>query len=313
MTITNNPKTCIALGFFDGVHRGHQKVLATTVSLAEQLGLTPAAYLFRRHPSTILHPDADVKLLTGNEDKQQFLESHGIREIIFADADANLLARPGEDFIRDILIKQHRAAAIVCGYDYRFGAKRACDTNDLCHFSQQMGFTVQIVPAERADDKDISSTHIRHLIESGNIQAANALLGRPFSRTGLVSSGRHLGSRHGIPTANQQFTQNLILPQNGVYITRATVSGIPYGAVTNIGRRPTVSNDGTINSETHLIGYNGNLYGREMKLAFFRKLRGEQQFASTDALFAEIRQNIAAAKTYWAEHGPTEHDSSSQL
>ena len=280
-----------ALGFFDGVHRGHQALLAECRALARHMDAMPAAITFDRHPQSLFTP-APPALINTREDRQRILTRFGIRHIRNIAVTRENMACPWQDFLEELLADG--AIGFVCGHDFRFGSKGEGNAQILQAFCLERGLPCIIVPEQTLDGVRISSTHIRDRIECGDLEAANRFLGHPHILSGTVVAGKQLGRTIGIPTANLQLPVNTVCPRFGVYACRVQIDGAHHLAVTNVGVRPTVSGQG-ITVEPWILDFSGDLYGREITLEFHHFLRPEQKFASLEQLQAQIRAD--AAKT----------------
>ena len=281
-----------ALGFFDGVHRGHLALLNACKDLARQMDAAPAAITFDRHPKSLFTPQPPV-LINSNEDRQQILLHHGISPIYQICVTQENMTRSWQDFLQELLAEG--TVGFVCGDDFRFGHKGEGTPQRLQDFCAQRGLACIIVPEQTQDGVRISSTHIRSLIERGDVETAAHFLGHPHVLTGEVVSGRQLGRTLGIPTANLHLPEGIVCPAFGVYACRALVDGKYYLAVTNVGVRPTVSGQG-ITIEPWILDFSGDLYGREISLEFHKFLRPEQKFPSLEALQAAIFENAAQTR-----------------
>ena len=280
-------KKIFALGFFDGVHRGHQALLAACVRMATQLDAIPAAITFDRHPQSLFTSDPPA-LINTNTDRDALLHHYGIRHIHRLAVTEDVMSTPWQDFLENLL--SDCQGGFVCGDDFRFGHKGQGDCEKLTAFCRQRGIPCTIVSEQTMDGLRISSTHIRKCIEQGDIAQANAFLGHPHLLTGTVMPGRQLGRTIGIPTANVWIQPSVVIPKFGVYACRVHIGRNCYLAVTNVGMRPTVSGE-NLTVEPWILDFEGDLYGQEITLEFHHFLRPEQKFPSLNALQAAIRQN----------------------
>lgn len=280
-------KKIVALGFFDGVHLGHQALLQACRELADRHGLETAAVTFSQYPG---HPKSGSTplLLTSAQDRIALMKQYGIETVYTYPFTEEVRTKPWEVFFRELLALG--ASGFVCGYDYRFGFQGAGTAQKLRNACQEAGLPCEIVPEQLLDGIRISSTHIRSLIESGEMDQACRFLGHPHTLSGKVVPGKQLGRTIGIPTANLQIPEGVICPKFGVYACKVFAEGNPHLAVTNVGIRPTV-NGQNITVESWLLDFAGDLYGKEIILEFYRFLRPEQKFDSLAALQAEIRKN----------------------
>ncbi|MBE7033903.1 MAG: bifunctional riboflavin kinase/FAD synthetase [Ruminococcaceae bacterium] len=283
--------TSIALGFFDGVHIAHQKIIKSAVDFANENSLTPIALSFDKSPLEILCPEK-VRYITTLEGKQEIIEKLGAKAE-FLTVSKDLLNMSPEDFIEKILVNKYNVKHIVCGYDYRFGKGGKGDTELLCKMGENLGFTVEILDCEVLWGEKISSSRIRELISEGNIESANELIGRNFSLSGEVCEGKHLGRKLGFPTANVFFGKHTIIPKNGVYKTIVTVKGNGYPAITNTGINPTVGGE-ALRTETYIPDFEGNLYGEKINIEFIGFIREEKKFDNIEELKKQIQADVSS-------------------
>ena len=285
-------KTIYVLGFFDGVHQGHQALINACLLLAEKTGFQPGAIAFTTHPDGVTSGKAPG-LLNTIEDRNRLLLAHGIHNLLEFPFNAEVVTTPWEEFLEQLLRKG--AAGFVCGLDFRFGKGGAGTAEKLAAFCEERNIPYTVVPDLLVDNSRVSSTHIRSLLAQGNIAAVNRFLGHPHFITGTVVSGRGLGHTIGIPTANLSLPEELVMPKLGVYACKAVVEGKTYLAVTNIGSRPTVGGH-QVRAESWLLDFDGDLYGKHMTLQFHAFLRPEKKFDSLEELKAEIEKNAAETR-----------------
>ena len=285
-------KTAAALGLFDGVHTGHRAVLAAAAAQAEN-GLVPAAFTFEPE-SALYKTGGAVKYIYGRKLKVKLLRSCGIKTLLIARFD-DVRDMSGEEFVQEILVNELNAAYVCCGRDFRFGKNASCTADDLRRFGEMYGFSVNIAEDVVADEETVSSSRIRTLLHNGNVAGANALLGEPYMISGKVIHGLELGRTIDVPTANQLFFPDQLLPRFGAYASRTETGGRIYRSVTDIGLKPTVKYAGLPLAETHIIGFSGDIYGQDITVRLDRFLRPEQAFESIDVLKAQIKADIAAA------------------
>lgn len=289
----------IALGNFDGIHIAHQKVIKTAVEIAKKNSLTSLVLLFDKHPISVLN-DSAPKLLTTLEQKIKILEQLGVDYVYIQEFDVKFSTLEPDYFIIKILIDKLLAASIVAGFDYRFGKGAKGDTQYLKEICVKFKTDVTIVDKVDFDNEPVSASRIRNLLDEGDIEKANKLLGRRYSIEGTVVHGRGLGSKIGFPTANIDISKNIKLPGSGVYLTKSSIDNELFDSITNIGSNPTINDYLTdrISCETHVIGYSSlNLYGKEIVIQFKRKIRNEQKFDSLDQLRKAIENDILLVKT----------------
>ncbi len=288
-------KTIYALGFFDGVHIGHQVLLNTCRALASENGCRAGAVTFASHPDALVLGHPPVLINTPADRKRLLLRQ--LDTVVTLPFDRHMCATPWEQFL-DQLRREDGAAGFVCGDDFRFGDRGAGNAALLGQYCRDAGLPWAVVPEQTLDGVRVSSTYIRQLLEAGQMERANAFLGHPHILTGTVVSGAHLGRTLGIPTANLRMDAGLAVPRFGVYACRVLLEGKRYCAVTNVGTRPTVDGSG-VTVEPWILDFSGDLYGREITLEFYKFLRPEQKFPSLEALRAAIRANAEETKTYF--------------
>ena len=286
-------RTIYALGFFDGVHKGHQALLRECVALAEKAGCIPCAVTFDTHPQTLVTGTAP-QLINTPHDRRLLLDQFGMEGVQTLHFDESTRNMPWQDFFRYLTEDLH-AAGLVCGNDFRFGRKGEGNADLLRSACAEKGIPCVVVPEQAIDGIRISSTHIRGLLESGDMENAVKFLGHPHILSGTVVSGRKLGRTMGIPTANLVIPEGVVTPKFGVYACKTTIEGRKYLAVTNLGSRPTVGGH-HVTVEPWILDFEGDLYGKELTLAFYAFLRPEQKFGSLEELQEEILKNAAQTR-----------------
>lgn len=292
-------KRVIALGFFDGVHRGHGELLKKTRQRAEEIGAMPSVLSFDVHPDTLVFKKK-VPLINSAIGREDLIRRYyGIDNVVFLHFNQHVMHMPWKEFI-DSLIAELNIAWIVVGYDFCFGYKGEGTAARLREYCEGRGIGCDIIPALSVDGRVVSSTYIRELIADGDIETANRFLGHPHTLSDTVHSGYHLGTNLDAPTINMYFPDGVLVPRHGVYATRVIIEdGSGYIAVTNVGVRPTVSSSGRVSVESHLLDYSGNLYGRQARVEFYAFLRGEVKFGSYEELAAQIKKDAASARAYF--------------
>ncbi len=288
-----NQQTSVALGFFDGVHRGHRRVIETAVTLAGD-SLIPAVFTFTMNGSGPAKKKGAGELTT-LEQKTELLKAMGIQEIYAPDFSA-FCNMSGEEFVQRVLQERMRAAAVCCGQDFRFGKGASCDAKALEALCRPYGIACTILEEVLDEGEAVSSTRVRQAIAQGQVEKAAKLLGRLYCLDFPVAHGKQLGRKLQFPTINQPIPPQMALPRLGVYATMAQVDGKIYAGVTNIGVRPTVEQGMAPRAETYLIDFSGDLYGRQVPVSFLSFLRPEQKFASVELLRDQIAQDAQRAK-----------------
>ena len=288
-------KNVIALGFFDGVHLGHGALLKMTAERASALGAHSAAFTFDRSPKEFV-TGKSVPLLTDAEARAEWIRGlYGIDSVIVAPFDREMMTMPWEDFLT-MLVEKHGAVHLVAGHDYRFGHKNAGDVARLAEWCAAHGLGCDVIPKVELDGTTVSSTYIRTLVESGDVERAARFLGHPHTFAGAVCHGCGLGTKRLFPTANLRPGEHTIIPAHGVYAVRVLLDGREYAGVTNVGVRPTVSDGNEVTFETYVLDFSGDLYGKRLRLEFLKMLRGEQRFADVRALHDQIARDIKSAR-----------------
>ena len=290
-------RTVIALGFFDGVHIGHGALLRKTAERASELNAASAAFTFDRAPKEFV-TGTPVPLLTGVDERKALIRAlYGIEHTIVAPFDHAMMTMPWQSFLEQ-LVERHGAAHLVAGHDYRFGYKNEGTPDILRDWCAEHGLGCDIIPKVELNGVTVSSTHIRALAEAGDMDGATAFLGHPYALTGTVKHGKHLGTEELFPTVNLMPEPWRVLPRFGVYAVRVVLpDGSACAGVTNVGVRPTIVDDDRVTIETYLVDFDGDLYGAEIRIEFFKYLRGERKFDSMQALHRQIEQDIARARS----------------
>jgi riboflavin kinase/FMN adenylyltransferase len=287
-------KKVFALGFFDGVHLGHQALLQACCALAQQLNCETAAITFEKHPHS-LFAEQVPPLLSTLQDRQRLLTQYGMDHVYAYPVTKEVMGKPWETFLEEL--RKCGAAGFVCGDDFRFGYRGEGTAQRLQEFCAQRRIPCVVVPEQTQNGKRISSTLIRSRIENGDMESATRLLGHAHVLTGTVVHGHQLGRKLGFPTANLLLPENVTVPKFGVYACYAVIDGVRYPAVTNVGTRPTVEGTG-ITVEPWILDFQGDLYDRQIMLEFYRFLRPEMKFPDLASLQQEILHNAEETQTY---------------
>lgn len=290
-----NQKTIFALGFFDGVHLGHQALLTACRQLAEKTGCRAGVVTFLGHPDALVS-GAAPRLINTPHDRRRLICRYGVDNFIELPFDRALMEMPWQDFFA--LLLQKGAAGLVCGSDFRFGHKGEGNADLLRTACEGAGIPCAVVPQQMLEGVRISSTHIRSLLENGQMEDAVRFLGHPHILSGEVVSGRRIGRTIGIPTANIRIPEGVAVPKLGVYACKCRIGGKTYAAVTNIGSRPTVAGH-RVTVEPWILDFEGDLYGRELTVEFYRFLRPERKFPSLADLREEILKNAQQTRKFF--------------
>lgn len=284
-----NKKRIYALGFFDGVHLGHQALLKECVRLAAEMDCTTAAITFDRHPQALFTPQPPA-LITTAADREALLRHYGIAQVRLLPVTAEVMGKPWKVFLEELVADG--AAGFVCGDDFHFGRKGEGDGEKLKDFCAEQGLSCVIVPEQTLDGRRICSSYIRQQLQCGDMATAVKFLGHPYFLRGTVIPGRRLGRTIGVPTANILIPEGIVVPKLGVYACECIIDGETYTAVTNIGSRPTVEGHQT-RAESWILDFDGDLYGREITLELHKFLRPEQKFGSLEELKEQIQRDAA--------------------
>ena len=293
-------KRVIALGFFDGVHIGHGELLKRTKQRAAERNAMPSVLSFDIHPDTLVF-GKEVPLINSAIGREEIIRRcYGIDNVVFIHFNRRVMQMDWRDFLED-LIRDLQICHIVVGHDFCFGYRGQGTASRLRDYCAEHGLGCDVIPPVMLDGQIVSSTHIRELIAAGEIEQANRWLGHPHTLADTVHSGYHLGRRLGTPTINMFFPHGVIVPRHGVYATKVYLeNGESYIAVTNVGVRPTVSQDDRVSVESHLLDYSGNLYGRQARVEFYAFLREEIKFSDYAALSEQIHKDAETARAYFA-------------
>lgn len=291
------PAPAVAVGNFDGVHRGHQALAAAAVEEASARRGAAAVLTFDPHPARVLQPQRAPSALMTLEQKAEALGGLGLDHMAVLEFNRALAAQTAEEFARNVLVGSLGAHTVVVGANFRFGRGRQGDVAALIALGTELGFSVYVVPPVLHAGSPVSSTRIRDAVVAGDLGEAAALLGRPYFVDGRVAQGDGRGRTLGFPTANLDVV-NETLPARGVYACWSRVDGVEplLAAAVNVGRRPTFGGE-TMTVEAHLLDFSGDLYGRSMRLSFRERLRGELRFPDADALRAQIEADVARARS----------------
>jgi riboflavin kinase / FMN adenylyltransferase len=290
-------RTVVTIGNFDGVHRGHQKILQSVLERARRTGAMATVLTFFPHPARVLKPEQVPCLLATLDQRLAAFDALGIDAALVLRFDGNLVATSAEDFANRFLVDTLHAEAVLVGANFRFGHRQMGDVKLLEEIGKRSGFEVEIVAPAVDEGAIISSSAIRQALRDGRVQDAQRMLGRPYALEGEIRTGTGQGRKLIVPTLNLA-TEQEMLPKTGVYVTEVLVGGKVYGAATNVGLRPTF--DGTrITIESHLFDFNENLTSGKMEVRFLARLRDEQKFSGPEALREQVLKDIEAARSFY--------------
>ena len=283
------PNAIVTIGTFDGVHIGHQAILKNLVKHAKEIGGESVVVTFYPHPRQVLSSDANIRFITTQNEKIRLLQALSIDNLIIIKFTKEFAALSSDDFIKEYIVNNIQPAVLIIGYDHHFGKGRTGDFEMLNNLGSQYHFKVEKIQEQDVDNVAVSSTKIRHYLEDGDIKNANKLLGYDFSYIGKVVHGQQVGHKLGYPTANIEVANEFkLIERQGVYATFADIDGKSYPAMTYIGKRPTMHDDFPQSIETHIIGFDKNLYGKEIKIRFVDFVRDDEKFDNFEALKHQI-------------------------
>jgi len=292
----------LALGNFDGMHRGHLKIIERVRRGAEERGATGIAMTFDPHPSKILRPDKAPPLLMTHQQKLDALSRAGMHGVAIVRFTPELAGWDPETFVRSVLVEWLHVAEVWVGANFLFGHDRQGTFSMLRSLGARYGFRAEKIDPVRYKDFVVSSTRIRRLITEARVDEAGALLGHHYEIEGTVAKGQQRGRELGVPTANV-CAENELVPPRGVYVTTASLDGVAYPSITNIGTRPTFENGEETVVEAHLLDFDKDLYGAKLRLGFVQRLRDEKKFEDGDALKTQIEADRAQARDLFDRMG----------
>ncbi|KXB90894.1 bifunctional riboflavin kinase/FAD synthetase [Megasphaera hutchinsoni] len=291
----------VALGTFDGVHMGHQKVMQKAIEEADMKGYKSVVVTFSGHPLSVLQPDKEPVRLATMAQKIQYIQDVGIDVLVILPLSWTLLNETPQSFCQQ-LYKTFLPSAIVVGTNFTYGAGADGNTDTLRAFMELVQVPVYVLPLVSFDKNNmpVSSTIIRQLIQDGKLEETTHLLGRPFSIVGTVVTGDKRGRTIGFPTANMHIEKNMAVPADGVYVSEVKHQGILLPAMTNVGENPTFANQYR-RIETYILDWHGDIYGQDMELHFLKRLRGEERFHSVEELVACMKQDEEKVRNYFRQ------------
>ncbi len=289
-------KYAIALGYFDGLHLAHKTVINEAVKFSSH-GFIPAVLLFDKHPRSVISGEC-VSFLLQKEKRDEMLKQMGVEPLYIAFNDIKDMSP--EEFIRDILIKKFSAGALSCGFNYRFGKCGSGDPMVLTELSVKYNLELSVCPAFTVDGEEVSSTKIRNAVKDGDMEKASDMLGFPFMYSSVIFTGDQRGRLLGTPTINQFLPEGLTVPRFGVYASKVYFDSKEYTGVTNIGYRPTFDGN-SVRSETYILGFSGDLYGRTVEVHLHKFIRPEARFPDADSLKNQIAKDVESTEHYFFE------------
>lgn len=288
----------VVLGNFDGIHLGHRTLLKEADGLAQQQGLLRRVVTFSPHTKQVMG-QPDFRLIYNEDQKAKIMEETGwVDELILLKFDETVQTMSPEDFFNRILVKRYQARAVIVGDNFRFGLYGRGDAALLKKLCLEQGLECRAMPRIEAEGQPISSSRIRALLESGELETANQLLGRVYFVEGKVSRGKQLGRKMQTPTINLLMREERLAPKKGVYISRTYTPGGVYPSISNVGHNPTLGGE-SLRTETHILGFAGDLYEQVVRVELLKFIRPEQRFDTVEALHTQLTKDIASAKEYF--------------
>ncbi len=300
--VGSEEKLALALGFFDGLHKGHKTLIERTVQAAKEYGYTPAVLTFDKSPTKLLKDTVEIKYILTCREKRRILKEMGIKRIVTLEFNEKFMLLSPEEFVDEILVKDLHAGFVAAGFNYRFGHKASGDGEILKKLCAEKGVLCETLPPFSLAGQVVSATAIRSAILSGDVRSAAEMMGRFFVIDEIVEHGKEVGRLLNSPTINQRVSKEYILPRNGVYVSRTEIEGKYYRSVTNIGKRPTVDDSENINAETHIIGINLDLYGKRIRVELLEKIRDEQKYPGLEELKSQIQADISSSIKYFEQN-----------
>lgn len=298
--------TVVALGNFDGVHKGHQELISRTVKSAAAAGLCSAVFTFSNHPKNVLSKSRKVKSILYNDEKAAIIESLGVDYLFNVPFDGEMQHMDAAGFIHDVLLNRLRMQEAYCGFNYKFGYKASGNPEVLMKESIRNGFGLHVLEPVRIDGQLVSSSLIREHIEAGRVDQCMKFMGRNYTVGGEVVVGNRIGKTIGFPTSNLVVDETMVTPANGVYITYCIYGGVRYPGVTNVGEKPTIGKFSK-NMETHIFHFDKELYGKTIRVEFLKKTRDERKFDNVEDLAKQITKDCIMAKDFHRKNSPCEN------
>ena len=290
-------KSIVTIGTFDGVHAGHRTIINRIINLAKKRNGQSVLITFEPHPRFLINPQHRLKLLTTLEEKKSLLEKLGLHHLVIAPFTKEFANQEAKNYVEDFLIKKIKPSVLVIGYDHHFGKGRSGNFNLLKQYAEQGHFQLEEISKQLVEDAHVSSTTIRKALEQGDVREANNLLQSNFQLSGEVIIGDQRGRTIGFPTANLQISSDKkLIPPNGVYAVRAFIKNQCFSAVMNIGFRPTVTDKPELRLEVHLIDFDEDIYGENLKVEFIERIRAEKKFNSFEDLKKQIELDCESAR-----------------
>lgn len=288
--------TCVTIGTFDGVHKGHRDILSVLKNIARKNDLNSTVVTFYPHPRTVISENYDMSILTTKEEKIELLQQLDIDNLYIINFTKEFAGQTSEEFVKNYIVEKFDAKHVVIGHDHKFGKDRSGDENKLKELGEKFNFNVTAVKPVYEDGELISSTKIRNALNDGDVEKAAKFLGRNYSLAGKVVEGAKRGRILGFPTANLDIDNSMkLIPLSGVYAVKCSLEGEELNGVMNIGYRPTFEDDNQLVVEVNIFNFNRDIYGKKLKIDFIKRIRPERKFSSKEELISQIENDKAEA------------------
>lgn len=297
----NIDKSAVCVGTFDGLHQGHMVVINKTIEHAKSLNAKSVVFTFWPHPQEIIFPEKQIYYLNTFQEKIDLFSKAGIDYLVLYPFNKEFSNKSSKEFIKEFLVDELKMKFFVIGYDHQFGKEREGKYEKMISCAKELGFGIERIEQQAVSDEFISSTKIRNLIKLGDLELANQLLGYTYFTSGEVVKGRQIGSSIGFPTANIRIAPNKIMPKAGVYIVDVLVDGKKIKGIANVGFKPTVEQDKILSLEAHLFDFEDNIYKKNIKVFFYKRIRDEIKFDSIENLKTQIEKDQQIALKYFTK------------
>lgn len=292
-------ETAVALGNFDGVHKGHQALIRRAVERARQNGVKSAVFTFNNHPKNVMTGRRAVRNILYWDDKVKILSDLGVDYLFAIPFDERVQHLDPTDFIKELLVKRFHMKEAFCGFNYHFGYRAAGNVELLAHMEKKWGYRLHVMEPVTVNGRIVSSTLLRSMIAEGEVEKCMDYMGRHYTVGGMVVVGNRIGRTMGFPTSNITIDDAMITPSNGVYVTDCIYQGLTYESVTNVGLKPTIG-DNQKNIETHMFQFDKEIYGNWIRVEFLKKIRDEHKFSGVEELGQQIQKDCEIARKYHA-------------
>ncbi len=298
----------VTIGTFDGVHLGHRKLIEKVREIADSIDGETVVLTFFPHPRMVIYPNEHgLELLNTINEKKQLLEAAGVDHLIIHPFDREFSELSSAEFIREVIVNKLKTKKLVIGYDHHFGKKREGNFDDLVRLAPRYGFEVEKIEEEDVNDIAVSSTQVRNALKSGDVETAQSYLGRPYTLTGKIVHGNKIGRTIGFPTANLKISEDYkLIPAEGVYIVTVQIGKKSYFGMLNIGRRPTIEQNGRLSVEVYILDFSRDIYGEELTLHLLKWVRADQKFSGMDDLKLQIEKDRIFTLNYIQSIEPTD-------